>query len=114
MIGGNITAALQVKTGETENAIGEAVTEWRTAKMLFGFLDYATGETKHTNFSVKLEETTHIFICDFEPLDDDITAEKARMLINGLIYDVSFIDNPMGLNKHLEFYLKFKGAQSHG
>lgn len=34
------------------------------------------------------------------------------MLINGEIYDIQLIDNPMHLNYQLEIYLKYVGGQN--
>ena len=42
----------------------------------------------------------------------DVTSENARMLIDGLIYQIMLIDDPMNLHQHLEIYLKFVGGQN--
>jgi head-tail adaptor len=119
MIGGNTKAVLQVST-TTKNAIGEKVQEWHDVAELTGFLDMQSGDSKYTTFNAKIQESTHIFICDYLPisgtLDVDgktvrVSAENARMVANSQRYDVMLIDNPMNLNKHLEFYLKFTGGQ---
>ena len=34
------------------------------------------------------------------------------MIIDGYIYDVMLIDNPMNMNKHFEIYLKYVGGQN--
>lgn len=111
-IGGNITAQLQLKTGSTKNEIGEKVPQWETIHTLMGWLDLASGDSKYTTYDAKIQESTHIFVCDYQVLDSRITAESSRMIINGRRYDVMLIDNPMELNKHLEIYLKFTGGQN--
>lgn len=112
MIDGNVVAELQVKSG-TKNEIGEKVLTWTTVQSLFGFLDLSSGESKYSTYDTKIQESTHIFICDYLAIDKRITNENSRMLISGKTYDVMLIDNPMELNKHLEIYLKFTGGQ-HG
>ena len=107
-IGGNTSAQLQVKT-TTKNAIGEAVPNWETRHTLTGFLDLANGDSRYTTYNTKMQESTHYFICDYVPLD--VLPETSRMLINGKTYDVMAIDNPMGMNYHLEIYLKYTGGQ---
>jgi len=110
MIGGNIKAEIQTST-TTKNAIGEAVQEWKTVQSILGFLDLQAGDSKYTTFNAKMQESTHIFIADYVPLDASIKAENSRMVIDGNRYDVMLIDDPMGLHKHLEIYLKFTGGQ---
>ena len=42
-----------------------------------------------------------------------IQAENSRMTINGKVYDILLIDNPMemGSGSQLEIYLKYTGGQ---
>lgn len=108
--GGNIGAALQVKS-TSKNEIGESVATWETRHNLTGFLDLSSGDSKYTSYNSKIQESTHVFLCDYTPLDSDITSENSRMVINGKRYDVMLIDNPMELNRHYEIYLKFTGGQ---
>ncbi len=118
MIGGNIKAVLQVSTTE-KNEIGEKVPVWHDVMELFGWLDLQSGDSKYTN-SAKMQESTHIFICDYLPIPATlevegkmvrVRAENARMVTLTQRYDVMLIDNPMELNKQLEIYLKHTGGQ---
>lgn len=109
MISGNKTALLQVIT-VTEGKIG-SVKEWRTVQELNGFLDLQAGDSKHTSFNTKIQESTHLFLADYVPLDASINTEECRVVVDGQRYDVMLIDNPMGLNKHYEIYLKYTGGQ---
>ena len=111
-IGGNIKAIIQVYTS-TDNDIGENVKTWADAQLIKGWLDLQTGESRNTTFHAKIQESTHIFIADYVALDKRITAESARMVINGKRYDILLIDNPMemGSGSQLEFYLRFTGGQ---
>lgn len=110
MIGGNLTAQLQLKSGTAKNEIGEIVPQFTTIHTLTGWLDFSDGEAKRTSFNAKIQESTHIFLCDHVQLDPRITAENSRMIINGKKYDVMLIDNPMEMNQHMEIYLKYTGA----
>ena len=106
MIGGNITAILQVKTS-SKNAFGEKVDNWTDVQLLKGFLDFTGGDGSYkSNFKGSVEETTHIFICDYDKVASEATPTQSRLIINGAIYDVLMIDNPMNLNQHLEIMLK--------
>jgi head-tail adaptor len=111
-IGGNTKALIQVYTS-TKNEIGEQVKTWADAQSIKGWLDLQSGDSRYTTYHAKIQESTHIFIADYVPLDKRITAENSRMSIGGKTYDILVIDNPMEL-KHgsqLEFYLRFTGGQ---
>ena len=111
-IGGNIKAIIQIFT-TTKNDIGEHVQNWTNAQTIKGWIDLSSGEAGYATYNAKIQESTHIFIADYVPLDSRITAETSRMVINGKRYDILLIDNPMelGAGSQLEFYLKFTGGQ---
>lgn len=111
-IGGNITGTIQISTS-TRNTIGEQVQEWADVQTLNGWLDLAAGKSGYSSFLAKIQESTHIFICDYVPLDARITAENSRMVIRGKVYDIMLIDNPMELESgsQWEIYLKYTGGQ---
>lgn len=109
MIGGNITATIQTYT-VSKNAIGEMVKSWQDAQTLTGWLDLSGGSSGYTTYSAKVQESTHVFLADYVPLADGIQAETSRMTIDGRAYDVMLIDDPMGLHRQLEIYLKYTGG----
>ena len=111
-IGGNTKAIIQVYTS-SNNEIGENVQTWADAQTIKGWLDLQSGDSRYTTFNAKIQESTHIFIADYVELEPAITAESARMVIKGKVYDILLIDNPMemGSGSQLEFYLRFTGGQ---
>lgn len=111
-IGGNTRAVIQTRT-VTKNAIGEHVATWMDVQTIKGWLDLASGDSRTITYYAKIQESTHFFIADYVVLDSRITAENARMLVNGKVYDIVLIDNPMemGSGSQLEFYLKYTGGQ---
>ena len=109
-IGGNTKATIQVKT-VTKNAIHEHVASWENRQTIKGWIDLASGNSGYQAFNAKIQESTHYFISDYVKLADGITAENARMVVNGKVFDILLIDNPMELNAQLEFYLKYTGGQ---
>ena len=116
MIGGNIQALFQVKGSGGKHAIGGRVNTWVDCMSIFGWLDLSTGDSKHTIFSAKIQESTHVFLCDYTILSGeqesvDITSDNARMVINGKVYEILLIDDPMEMHDHLEIYLRFIGGQ---
>ena len=106
MIGGNTEALVQQISGSETNRIGERIPKWESIHTLKGWLDLSNGDSKYAN-DAKLQESTHIFITDYTPIDHK-TNDK-RLVVNGRVYDILLIDDPMGLHQHLEFILKFVG-----
>jgi hypothetical protein len=119
MIGGNTNAVLQVST-TTKNAIGESIQEWNDVVTLTGWLDLSSGDSKYTTYNAKIQESTHLFLCDYNPIPEEIvvdgktvkvSAENSRIVANSKRYDVMLIDDPMELHEQLEIYLKYTGGQ---
>lgn len=108
-IGGNITGIIQIKTTE-KNAIGEGGAQWAYAFSSAGWLGMQSGEKKHSTFNAKIEESSHVFLCDFHPGIYALADRDTRMIIKGIVYDVTFIDNPDEMDEQLEIYLRRVGA----
>lgn len=110
VMGGNKEAMFQISTA-AKNEIGEAVKSWANVQLIKGWLDLQSGDSKYTTYNAKLQESTHVFVADYMHLDSRITAENSRMIIDGKVYDVLLIDDPMELHKQLEISLKYTGGQ---
>ena len=104
-IGGNVQAIVQIKKTK-RNDLGETITEFTDLKIIQGFLDYMSGESSFAVYNSKLENTTHIFICDYEDLPEE---NEIRFLINDKPYEVKLIDVPMEIKHHMEIYLRYVG-----
>lgn len=108
-VDGNLTAELQIRT-TVKNKIGEKEPYWMTVQTLTGWLDFMSGETRYTTYNSKIEESSHIWVGEYEPIDPRVTAENSRLVINGNAYDIVLMDNPMMLNYQWEIYLRFTGG----
>lgn len=106
-IGGNITAQIQVKKEVGKNRMGEKIMDWTTIHEPKGFLDLSNGDSRYTTYNAKVQESTHIFLCDYFQIDKKV--EDKRVLIDGQVYDLKFIDDPMGMHEHLEIFLASVG-----
>ena len=107
MIGGNVEAIIQVETS-SKNAFGEVEKTFENLTTIKGFLDYASGDGSYkSNFKGELEETTHIFICDYNTIVAKAKPTQSKLVIDVRTYDVLSIDNPMALYQHLEIMLKY-------
>ncbi len=117
-IGGNKTAAVQYMAGRKDNGIGQDIPVWETAMELTGWLDLQDGDATFAKISAKIQESTHVFICDYIPLQvqaEDgkqmgLTPENSRIAIEGKTYEAVLYDDPMGMHSHLELYLKYMGG----
>lgn len=105
-IGGNISATVQMKQTQ-RNSLGETVTKFKDFKTLTGYLDYISGESSTSAFNAKIEDSTHIFFCDYTELPEE---NNVCFVIKNKIYEVKLIDVPMGINHHMEIYLKYVGV----
>ena len=108
-IGGNISAVIQTAT-TSKNAIGEAVKTWADVASVFGWLGMQSGDKKYTSFNAKIEESSHVFLCDHRADIEALADVDARMIIKGCVYDVTYIDNPDEMDEQLEIYLRKVGA----
>ncbi len=108
-IGGKTIGTIQTNT-TVKNAIGEAVKEWVDAFRHVGWLGLQSGDSKYTNHNAKLEESTHVFLCDYHSGIYALADQDTRMIIKGFAYDVLLIDNPDEMDEQLEIYLRKVGA----
>lgn len=104
---------IQTKTSD-RNEIGETVNEWTDTHTVYGVLGLQSGDSKYSNFDAKIEESTHVFICDFNADIYALADTDVRCIIKNKMYDILLIDNPDELNYHLEIYLRYVGGQDDG
>lgn len=114
-IGGNIIGIIQTKTSSGTNAIGEAEVTWSDAFRQVGWLGLQSGGTNGQNasrqsFKAKLEESSHVFLCDYNAGIYALANQDTRIILKGIIYDVLLIDNPDEMDEQLEIYLRRVGA----
>lgn len=110
-IGGNIYATIQTKASSGKNAIGEATITWSNAfNDVLGWLGLQAGDSKRGNYHAKIEESTHVFLCDYNEGIYALAVQDTRMILKGCMYDVLLIDNPDEMDEQLEIYLRKVGA----
>ena len=110
MVGGNLTATIYKKT-LTENDIGEKIAEWvNHIESVRGWLDLLSGSSTNQSHKTKSEESTHIWLCDFDSRLRDLDITQCRFVCRDRIYEIKYIDDPMELHDHLEISLKLVGV----
>lgn len=111
-IGGNTNAVIQISTAE-KNEYGIQGKTWQDVQTLHGWLDLVSGDSRYRVYNAKIQESSHVFVCDYVSLNPKIKAENARMVIDGETYDIMLIDNPMRLKdgSQWEIFLKYTGGR---
>lgn len=109
---GNTPFVIQKKGTSTVNAIGEKETTWVDAVSFEGVLALQSGDSKYANFNKKVEESSHILLCDYNADIYALADQDTRVIAKGKMYDVLLIDNPDELDIQLEIYLRFVGGQN--
>lgn len=109
MVGGNVVAEV-MRSAKTKNAKGVAVEgELEKVMSLQGWLDYQAGQSSHLAYQAKIEDTTHLFISDYDGLYAGLPENGLSLVVDGRKYEVLLIDDPMGMHDHLETYLRHVG-----
>lgn len=89
------------KTGR-KNSLGQPIYDYAEMSSFDGWIDLLGGEETINQKAIS-SETTHIILT----FDTDIELDKAdRVKFGKKVYEVTYIDNPMELNDHLEIFLK--------
>lgn len=108
-IGGNTFLRPLVKNGVTSNEIGQNEVNWKPLKKIVGWLDLQNGSSS-LSYQAKIQDATHVFMCDYREDVAKLKAEECRVRIDGDDYEILWIDDPMNLHKHLEIFLKSVGV----
>lgn len=109
-IGGNIWGSIQTKENTGQNEIGEAVLTWAEAFRQKGWLGLQSGDSRRSTYNAKIEESTHVFVCDYHGGIYGLRNQDTRMILKGDVYDVQLIDNPDEMDEQLEIFLRKVGA----
>lgn len=111
MIDGNTNLIIKELSSENESfdENGARVSSYAQIASLFGWLDLVAGDSKY-DYKAKIEDSTHVFICDYIDVTS-VDIEQAKAEVNGVEYDIKYIDDPMELHEQLEIYLKKVGGQ---
>ena len=109
MVGGNAVAAV-MRERKTKNAKGVYVAGDPEHVMdLRGWLDYQAGQASHLTYQAKTEDTTHVFVSDYDEGYAGLSVNGLYLKIGDRRYEVLLIDDPMGLHAHIETYLRHVG-----
>lgn len=86
-----------------ENKLGEPVYEFKSVHEFKGYIDLIGGSDQQTMNSAIVADSTHLILTEDVSF---IPALADRIEHNNLVYEVTYSDNPMQRNHHLEIYLR--------
>lgn len=85
---------------EGTDELGNPIKQWQSHLSISGVIDGISGDEKNIGDALRVA-ATHVLIC---PVVDII--ERDRVKFRGITYEVKWVDNPMGMNRHLEVLLE--------
>lgn len=96
------------KSIQQNDGMGGVIQDWVDVMVIRGYLDLMSGSNQqHATHNAQIEASTHILII---PEYQDGLTDKMRITDqNSRKYTITYVDNPVGVNHHLEIYLKFVG-----
>ena len=99
------------KLTQIDDGIGGVKEQWDDHITIEGYLDMMTGTDQPNNQQGSLnnafvEESTHVLVVP-NGADVDID-DSMRVVGGGKAYDVTFVDDPVGVGHHLEVYLRYR------
>lgn len=72
-----------------------------------GYLDLISGTNDNTMLNAKVEQSTHILITEYFDWYKSLIDDKKSIQCDGKEFSITYVDNPVGLNHHLEIYLQY-------
>lgn len=96
------TATIQ-RYETTSDGAGYHTNEWQLLMKVKGTLDMLSG-VKLYQAESHVSEYTHIFMCGMLPI---LVTPKDRLVVGNRIFDIVYVDDPVGRKHHQEILLKF-------
>lgn len=93
----------------SDDGIGGSISSWTVTGKLLGYIDLLAGTDQPTGAldNAFVENSTHIAII---PGGGSATDEQLLRGPNGKVYDITYVDDPLGVGHHLEIYLRLGGG----
>ncbi len=92
------------KTGK-RNSLGQIIHDFQESGIFDGWIDFLSGEESNGQNAITAE-STHVIITFDTSLEISISD---RIRFKDRDYEVTYADNPMELDDHLEIFLKAVG-----
>ncbi|MGO3650955.1 head-tail adaptor protein [Vagococcus sp.] len=93
---------------QVDDGIGGYIETWNDYKSFEGYIDLLQGTDLNSSQQAFIEESTHIAVVP--EYQAGITDDMRLVDESGRWYDITFADDPVGVNHHNELYLKYGGV----
>lgn len=93
---------------EVDDGIGGFTNKWTNYLTVGGFLDMLTGSDISAMQNAIVEESSHVLIIPEYVGGIDNTMRVVDDF--GRLYDITYVDDPVGMHHHIELYLVLGGA----
>lgn len=92
------------ETGEFDE-LKQPIMEYKSVHSIEGWLDLITGSDEQAYQNSLLDSSSHVFISEDMSFLIEST-DRIRDTRTGLEYEITFVDDVMGLSDHYEIYCK--------
>ncbi|AIM64205.1 hypothetical protein WS105_0615 [Weissella ceti] len=97
------------KKQQTPDGIGGFSHDWQKSGELLAYLDLIAGSNQPSIQNASIEGSTHILMVPDVP--EYMVTDQMRIVdTTNRWYTITYVDNPMGQNNHLEIYVTFGGV----
>lgn len=87
------------------NQLNQPIFKFISVYFIEGWLDFLSGSNEQLSQNSLIESSTHIFISQDMSFVIDST-DRIKDCESGFEYEITFIDNPVGVSNHYEIYCK--------
>lgn len=93
---------------KTTDGLGGSISVPKEICKVNGWIDLMSGTDDRRNQNAFTEDSTHVLITDGYSVGLSVITDKMVVSDTVKTYQITYVDNPLGINHHLEIYLKVK------
>lgn len=93
---------------QVDDGIGGFTESWGVYKAVEGYLDLLQGTDLNNAQNAFTQESTHVLV--IPSYVGGITDAMRVVDESGKFYEITFADDPVNINHHIELYLKYGGV----
>lgn len=92
------------ETGKLDE-LNDPIIEYQTVHEIDGWLDLITGSDEQAYQNSLIPTSSHLFLSEDMSFEIE-TTDRIKEVVSGLEYEITFVDDVMGLGDHYEIYCK--------